>query len=104
MRLVVTTDKGGYLRAALVRDGDPDSMAERGVPFAPPDLNEVDWEGVKRDLHNTLVEQHLFTWADVQRAQSGVASAVRACLHRRVIELYKQKAQAVKTAAQESEA
>jgi predicted nuclease with TOPRIM domain len=79
----------------MLRDGDPESMAEKGIPVMPPDLNGVDWEDVKRELHNALVDQGLFTWQDVQREQRGVTSAVKTCLHRRVIELYRQKDAAV---------
>lgn len=98
MKLVRWTDRAGFRRAALLREGDSESMAERGVPLSPPDLNGVEWEEVKRDLHNALVDQGLFTWQDVQREQRAVQAAVTACLHRRVIQLYRAKDTADKTA------
>jgi len=103
MKLVVWTDRAGYKRAAMLRDGDPESMAEHGLPLSPPDLNEVDWEEVKRELHNQLVDQRLFTWQDVQREQRAVTAAVMSCLHRKVIQLYRAKDVAAKAAGENHE-
>lgn len=90
MRLVVWTDRAGWKRASWVRDNDPDTAAERGVPVPMPDLGSLDWEEVKKDINNMLVDQRLFTWRDVQRQQTGVTNAVRAAIVRRVVQLYKE--------------
>jgi len=42
MRKVSWVDETGYKRVSLVRDNDPDSMAQAGIPLGPPDLNELD--------------------------------------------------------------
>ncbi len=89
MRTVIKTDRFGYKRAWLVKDEDPDELAEQGIPLTPPDLDLIEWEEVKKDLNNILVERGLFTWKDVQRSQNGVTSAVLTAVKRRVITLYK---------------
>ncbi len=89
MKRVIWTDRIGWKRAALLRDDDPETMAESGIPLRPPDLNEVDWEAVKRDVNNQLVEQGIYTWADVQREQNAVTSAILAALRGRIVRLYR---------------
>ena len=90
MRHVEWTDKGGRLRRSLVRDGDPDALAPLGLPRGVPDLDRVDWEGVKRDLHNELHRRGLFTWEDVQQSQDDITGAVLAALKRRLVALYRE--------------
>jgi len=89
----VEWEEGGYLRRALVRDTDPVQMAYggEGLPIGPPDLEQLDWDAIKRDLHNTLVERGLNSWGDVQRSQNGITSAVVSVLRRRIIRLYRQQ-------------
>lgn len=89
MRTVIWEDRNGYTRASLVRDGDPDEAAESGIPVSPPDLDQIDWEEVKRDLSNNLVRKGLFTYEDMQKAQNGIRSAVILALHKKVVDLYK---------------
>jgi hypothetical protein len=89
MRQVTYTDKFGYKKVALVRDTDPDDFAEQGVPVGPPDLELVDWEEVKRDLNNILVDRGILTYHDIQRNPSAVSSAVRSCLTSKVVNVYK---------------
>ena len=89
MKKVVYEDRGGYLRAALIRDDDPDDMAPMGIPLDPPDLEKLDWEGIKRDIHNSLVHAGLFTWQDVLRQQNSVGSLVARVLKRHIVRLYR---------------
>jgi hypothetical protein len=91
MKNVVWTDEDGYKRVSLLRDRDPDHMAPEGIPLTPPDLSQLDWEEMKRELHNSLVDKKLFTWDDVQREQNGVSSAILSVMKRRMIALYRRK-------------
>lgn len=90
MRIVTWTDKDGYLHRALVRDTDPDTAGPRGVPLDPPDLGSLDWEGVRRDLHNSLVSQGIVSWRDLQRADN-IKGLIVSVLKPRVIALFKQQ-------------
>lgn len=91
MKVVVYEDSNGYKRRAILRDNDPDHVAHSGIPLNPPDLEQIDWEEVKRELHNLLSDRGLFTWADVQAKQNGVSSSILDVLRRRVITLYRLK-------------
>jgi hypothetical protein len=89
MRKVAWEDNRGKRHASLVRDTDHDSMAPKGVRLDPPDIEQIDWEAVKRDLHNALIDQGLITQQDVSRQQTGITSAILGAMRRRVILLYR---------------
>jgi len=91
MRKVIKVDRFRYKRAYLVKNEDPDEKAEEGIQLNPPDLDLLEWEEVKRDLHNMLVDRGLFTWMDVQRAQNGVTASILAAMRKRLITLYKNR-------------
>jgi len=74
MRTVIWTDSNGYKHKATVRDRDTDEMAQHGMGLSsdPPDVNGIDWEAVKRNLHNLLIDRNMTTWARVKRSDSQV--------------------------------
>jgi len=76
MRTVIWTDGNGYKHKAAVRDCDNDEMAQRGMGLSndPPNVNDVDWEAVKRNLHNLLLDRNMTTWVSVKRSDSQVGS------------------------------
>lgn len=90
MRLVEWTDDDGFKRAALVRDNDPDEARESGIPLGPPDLYELDWDAIRCELHNELMNRRLFTWNDVVAAQDGLTNTIKRVLKRRLVTLYRQ--------------
>ena len=67
MRLVTWEDEKGFMRQSYVPDNAPDSRASSGIAHNPPDLSEMDWGEVERELNNALIAQGLITWQDVQR-------------------------------------
>lgn len=85
MRLVEWTDGEGYRRLSYVRNSDPDDLAPQGLPCATPDLDALDWERIKREVHNLLVSKRLLTWDDVIRSQNGITSIANATLKRELI-------------------
>ena len=92
MRLVTWTDDDGYRRRAHVREGDLDEKApDSGVPADVPDVSQLDWKEVEKDLHNMLSDRGYITWADVQRSQNGISTVVKLVLSRRIILLYRQQ-------------
>lgn len=92
MRLVDWTDQRGWKHRSLVRDGDSDDMAPQGILRDPPNLDNIDWEAVKQDLHNALAASGLFTWADVQNrgAEDGLRGAILSAVRKRLINLYRE--------------
>lgn len=89
MRQQRYTDRSGWRRVALIRDNDPDDAAPLGIPMMTVDINDIDWEAAKREIHNYLIDHQIYEWADVQRAQNAVASAIRVGLQRRIVNLYR---------------
>ena len=59
MKLVSWTDGKGWEHRAAVRDDDDRQVAidGQGLPMDPPDIELLDWEAVKRDLHNQLLRR-----------------------------------------------
>jgi hypothetical protein len=90
MRIVKWTDDHGYKHRSLVRDGDPDEMGPQGVLQDPPNLDELDWEGIKRDLHNSLVDIGLISWRNVQEVE-GLRGAILGAMKRRLVQLYREE-------------
>lgn len=94
MRLVRFTDRGGWKHLAMVRDADPDSIAPEGLRLDPPDIRQLDWEGIIQELHNGLVDAGLINWEDVQRQQNGLSGVVQRVLRDRLTVLYREAAKA----------
>jgi predicted nuclease with TOPRIM domain len=67
MKAVVYEDQHGYLRRVLIRDDDPDEMAKHGLPAGPPDIENIDWEMIRKETNNKLVELGVQTRYDLQR-------------------------------------
>lgn len=89
MKTIEWEDKDGYKRRALVRDGDPEDQPEQGIQQGPPPLDRIDWEGVKRGLHNRLMDAGLFTWKDVQE-KGDLRGIILAEFRQRLIYLYRE--------------
>jgi hypothetical protein len=87
MRIVNFTDEKGYLRTSLIKDEDPDSMAKYGIPVEIPDLEALDWDGFKRDLHNSLTQAEFYTLEDVMKSGQAFAPAMTV-LKRYLTEVY----------------
>ena len=93
MRTVIWQDKNGYFRAAMIRDDDPDDMGPQGIPLEPPSLDGLDCGELKKAIHNELVRQGLFTWADVVKGQSAVTGVVTGIVKRHLIQAYRSEDQ-----------
>lgn len=92
MRLVKFYDDDGYLRQVHARNSDTDEEArETGIAHNPPDLSQIDWKEVERELNNLLVERGLITWIDVQKGGDSLTSAIKTVMKRKIIALYRQK-------------
>lgn len=90
MKHAFYTDNRGRKRRTLIRDNDPDSVAERGVPADPPDVLQLDWDSLPTRLHNALVDRGLYTWYDVQRTD-GLTGAILDVLRVDLIRLFRQE-------------
>ena len=88
MKEAIYVDRDGFKHVTLIRDGDAEDAAETGLPIGPPSLDDIDWEGAKKEINNMLVDRGLITFQDLQ-LQSGLASAVAKPILNRLIQLYK---------------
>jgi hypothetical protein len=90
LREVTWEDASGKKHKSLIRDNDPDDVAieGKGLSQDPPDIESINWEDVKRDLHNQLFNRGLITKNDVMKQQNGITGAILAALKRRVLDLY----------------
>lgn len=91
MRRVIYTDRRGYKRVALVRDTDPDEAAAQGLPLGPPNLDELDFEEVKKEINDALVRENVLSIRDLPRSPNAVTKAVRDAMVHRVVALLKQQ-------------
>jgi hypothetical protein len=89
MKAVVYKDKHGYLRRVLIRDDDGLDMAEYGLPAGPPDVELIDWEAVKRDINNILVQGEVFNYTDLQSKR--MLDSVAAVVKKQIARIYREK-------------
>jgi hypothetical protein len=91
MRTVIVVDRFGYKRAYLCTNDMSDDEAEQGIPQTPPDLDLIEWEEVKKNLNNILVDREIFTYRDVCQAQNAISSVCKAVLKNRIVNLYRNR-------------
>ncbi len=85
MREIVWEDARGYRHRSVCKDGLDPSL---GVAKDPPDLHRIDWEGVIKDLNNSLVDAGISSWRDLQTID--VRALIVAALHRRLQALFRE--------------
>ena len=90
MKTVDYIDRDGYKRKRIVRDTVPTEEAYRGIPLEPPDLSQLDWEEIKRELHNRLMDRGLITMKDVRHLKT-LQNAIGSIIQPKVVALYKQQ-------------
>jgi hypothetical protein len=91
MRKVISTDDKGFDRVYQIRDKDNDRDAKYGIPIGPPDISQLDWDRIIKELNNELVSRGLITWDDVMKSQNGLSQVIISVIRRNIVELYKQK-------------
>jgi len=84
---VITFEKNGYKYRSTMRDQDVEPS--HGILQGPPSLDELDWEGIKRDLHNGLFDAGLMSWFDIQQKQ-GLPGIILGAIRTRLINLYRE--------------
>ena len=87
MRIVTFTDPHGYRHRAAVPDAMPDEQAKYGLKLDPPDLGQLDWDGIRVDIHNALIGLGIANWRDWERQQKAVQGAILRPVLRRLVAL-----------------
>ena len=83
----VVFERNGYKYKSTMRDVDTDPS--QGIIQGPPNLDELDWEAAKRDLHNALFDAGLMSWLDIQQKQ-GLPGIILGAIRTRLINLYRE--------------
>ena len=89
MKRVTFTDDDGYTHTSLVRDTDTDPAA--GLLQSGPDLRQLDWDEIARNIHNKLVERGLIYLKDVQIRQNEFNQIILASVGKRIFALYQEQ-------------
>ncbi len=72
MKEVQWTDQDGYLHRSILRDDDDESKPQYGIPIGPPNIEIVDWEGVKREINNLLVQEGISSYTELTNSNSAM--------------------------------
>jgi hypothetical protein len=88
MRYLTYEDENGKKWRVAVRDNDPDTFAKFGVPAGPPDIELIDWDALKMQVHDVLFKMGVYTRKDLQGSGVGLVAALNV-FKRHLIALYK---------------
>ena len=87
MKLVVYEGKDGRLHRTILRNSDPEELADEGIPLDPPNISDI-LEEAKVELHNELVRKELFDVESLNRHNGALPAAVTKCITRKIIKRY----------------
>jgi hypothetical protein len=91
LKTITWTDADGWKHRSKIRDADPDESAPTiGIPCNPPNIREIDWEAVKRDINNLLIDRELTSMADLNKRLEHLRNVPQAVLYQRLIALYQE--------------
>lgn len=89
MKLVEWIDDDGYKHKKLVRDEEENY--DFGISKEPPPVDLIDWESVKRDLHNQLVNRGILSFYDLGGPNSGnLTGAILSAVKPHVIKYFRE--------------
>lgn len=89
MKMIIWVDERGYKQRSYVPDNADDKEAKFGIPAGPPDIDQIDWDAVKREISHVLAFNELWSFDEVQRSPNGVVSAINV-LKRHLLQLYRE--------------
>lgn len=89
MKKVIFEDEDGFKHVSLIRDTDPVTMAPQGILSDPPDIRELDWESIWREMNNLLVDRGFHNLQSLQI--SGLDNSIITPIKRRLVDAYRQK-------------
>ena len=87
MKTIIYEDAHGKLHRTILRDNDPDDLAEEGIPLDPPIIEDI-LDEAKLKLHNELVKRGLFDVKSINEHSGALSSAVNKCVTNRIIRRY----------------
>lgn len=90
MKVVLYEDESGKLHRTILRDSDPDDLADEGIPLDPPKIEDI-LDEAKIELHNELVRRGLFDVKSINDKSGALSSAVNKCITNKIVKRYLQE-------------
>ena len=87
MKTITYEDAHGKLHRSILRDDDPDFIADEGIPLDPPNIEDI-LDEAKLTLHNELVKRSLFDVKSINDNRGALSSAVNKCVTQPIIKRY----------------
>lgn len=87
MKIVEYIDQNGLRQRSLIKEGD---RPEWGIHLSPPDVNRLDWQEIKVNLHNLLLDKQLLGMEDIQRHQQEFITCIVTALKKPLTRLYQE--------------
>lgn len=87
MKTVIYEDRHGKLHRTILRDSDPDDLADEGISLDPPKIDDI-LDEAKIELHNELVKRGLFDVKSINMHSGALASAVNKCVTNKIVRRY----------------
>lgn len=100
MKAIIYEDAHGKLHRTVLRDSDPEDLAEEGIPLDPPKIEDI-LENAKLELHNELVKRGLIDVQSLNEHNGALSSAVNKCVTNKIIKRYLQEESASKVSTKE---
>lgn len=89
MKQVIYEDERGRKHLSTIRDTDTDPSI--GFLQSPPDVDKLNWDEIKRTLHNLLLEKGIFTVRDAQRYQKDFNWCVLVAVQKPLFRMYQEE-------------
>lgn len=90
MKHIIWTDEKGWKHRMLVKDTDGMREAKYGIKQDPPMISAGDWEALRREVNNFMVDNNLYKFQDYVSNQSA-AMALLNLIKRFIVAQFKQE-------------
>jgi hypothetical protein len=89
LKLLTFVDDNGITRKSLVRDGDTDPSI--GLIQSPPNVQDLDWETIAKNIYLKLLERGLFTLKDIQVRNTEFSQVIMSSVVKPIYGLYQEE-------------
>lgn len=93
MKVVTYEDEDGWLRQSMIKDNMHISEGPKGIPNNPPDISQLDWTQIQKELNRLMIKRKLISMKDLQGGGHRLLeNAVMLAVLKPIVELYKKEA------------
>ncbi len=90
MKLVIIEDNKGYFHRMFITPDMDERDAHMGLIDDPPNLDELDWEQIKKELHNLLVKRAIIS-IDSSEELKNLSNTIVSVVQPKIVALLRQK-------------